>query len=323
MLQRRRLLQASALLCPFTGTALAQDAWPSRPLTYVVPLAVGGATDILGRLISQRLAQKLGTTVVVENKTGAGGSIGTEFVARAPADGYTLLGGTISTHAINVSMYKNLGYDPIESFVPLAMIGLNPLLLVVPPNSPYRTVQEMFAAAAKSPGKLTFASAGNGTSMHMAMELLAYRAGLKLVHVPYKGSAPALQDVLGGQVDMVFDTAVVVAPYVKAGRVRALATGMKQRLDAFPEVPTIVESGIKDFEVYSWHAVFARRGIPAAAETRLRTEITDILRAPEVRDRMVQLGTMPVEMSPAEMNKFLTTEIEKWRQVINASAVKV
>ncbi len=321
-MKRRVFVQSSLLLAPGLP-AFAQDKWPSKPLTYVVPLAAGGATDILGRMISQKLSENLGVPVVVENKTGAGGGIGSEFVARAPADGYTLLGGAISTHAINVSLYPNLGYDPIKSFVPIAMIGFNPLLLVVPPNSPFRSVNDIVQAAKKDPGSVRYASAGNGTSMHLAAELFAFKTGTKLSHIPYRGSAPALHDVMGGQVDMLFDTAVACATYVQAGRLRALATGSKARLEAFPEIPTVIEAGVADFDVASWLAVFARSGTDPAIAQRLQKEVNGILSSPESLARMKQLGTLAAPMAPDQMTQFLQSEIAKWKQVIVAAGIKL
>jgi len=323
MLARRDLLKAAAGLAALPLAGRAQPNWPSRAITYVVPLAPGGATDTSARLISERLSPRLNVPVVVENRAGAGGSIGAEYVARAPADGYTLLGGSISTHAINVSLYRKLGYHPLESFTPLAMIGMNPLLLVVPANSPYQSLAQMLDAARRAPGTLSFASAGPGTSQHMAGELLAFRTGTKLVHVPYKGSAPALQDVLGGQVNMMLDTAVACAPYVKSGKLRALATGYKVRLESFPDVPTVMESGVADFDVSSWLAVYARSGTEASIVSRLREEIGGVLRTPDMRERLRQLGTLPVDMDEAQMNRFLVAEIAKWKQVIDAAGINV
>lgn len=321
MLTRRRFLQSTAAFAPLPSYVLAQSNWPAKPLTYVVPLAAGGATDTLGRILSEQLAIRLGVPVVVENKTGAGGSIGTEAVARAPADGYTLLGGSISTHAINVSLYKNLSYDPVKSFAPLAMIGFNPLVLCVSADSPYETLRDLLTDAEKSPGTLTYGSAGNGTSMHLAMELLCARANIELVHVPYRGSSPALQAILGRQITMVFDTAVVLEPYIKSGKLRALATGSTARLDRLPDVPTVQESGVNDFEVFSWLAVFLRRGADPKIEHRLRTELSSILATQAMRERMAQLGTVPVNMNQDQMTTFIQSEISKWHQVIKIANV--
>lgn len=299
----------------------ADDKWPSKTITYVVPLAAGGATDTAGRLISQQLSSALGVSVIVENKPGAGGSIGTEYVARAPADGYTLVGGSISTHAINVSLYPKLGYDPIKSFTPIAMIGVNPLVLVVPQKSPYKSLQDILKAAKAKPQSITYASAGNGTSMHMAVELLSYKSGAQFTHVPYKGSNPALKDVIAGEVDMLFDTAIAAGPHIESGRLRALAVGTKERLDFMPDLPTVVEAGVSDFEVSSWLAIFARSGTDQAIVDRLHEEISKILRSEEMQKRLKSMGSLPVQMTPAQLAAFQKAEVDKWAQVIKAAGI--
>ncbi|MGZ8259545.1 MAG: Bug family tripartite tricarboxylate transporter substrate binding protein, partial [Caldimonas sp.] len=216
----------------------AQDKWPSKPIVYIVPFPAGGTTDILARLIGQKLGPALGTTIVIDNKGGAGGSVGSEIASRAAPDGYTILGGTISSHAINVSLYPKIGYDPIKSFEPITLIGTNPTVLVVNPASPYKTLAEVVAAGkAKKP--LTCASAGNGTSQHLSLELLKARAGIDITHVPYKGSGPAIQDVMAGQVDMMFDTTVVAGPHIESGKLRALAVSSAKRVSSLPNVPTV------------------------------------------------------------------------------------
>lgn len=328
MITRRRFIQgtSAAVMAPFYSLAQAQaqpSKWPTKPLTYVVPLAAGGATDIMGRLVSERLAQRLGVPVIVENRTGAGGSIGAEVVARAPADGYTLLGGSISTNAIIGALYKNLSFDPATAFTPLAMIGVNPLLLCVAENSPYKNLKELLAAARTKADNLSFASAGNGTSMHLAMELLCYKAGVKMVHVPYRGSAQALAALLGNQVDMAFDTAIVCEPHIKAGKLRPLATGSKERLARFPDVPTMEEEGVDAVEVFSWLAIFLRSGTDPAIEQRLRTELNGILSAPDVRDRITELGTLPAQWDQAQLQQFLDGEIVKWRTVVDAMGISL
>ncbi|MEO5686111.1 MAG: tripartite tricarboxylate transporter substrate-binding protein, partial [Burkholderiaceae bacterium] len=239
----RRSFALTTALGALTGSVFAQDKWPSKPITYIVPFPAGGTTDVLGRLIGQKLGTLLGTTIVVDNRGGAGGSLGSEIAARAAPDGYTLLGGTISSHAINVSLYPKLGYDPVKSFQPITLIGTNPVVLVVNQASPYKTLKDVVAAAkAKKP--LSSASAGSGTSQHLALELLKSKAGIDITHIPYKGSGPAIQDVIGGQVDMMFDTTVVAGPHIASGKLRALAVTSAKRLASMPEVPTVAESGI-------------------------------------------------------------------------------
>ena len=327
-MKRRSLLQtalASAALLPLLGSAIAwaQDKWPSKPISYIVPFPAGGTTDILGRLIGQKLGAALGTTIVIENKGGAGGSVGSEVAARAPADGYTLLGGTISSHAINVSLYPKLGYDPIKSFSPVVLIGSNPVVLIVKADSPYKTLQDVLAAAKAKPKTISSASAGNGTSQHMTLELLGFKSGTQFVHVPYKGSGPAIQDVIGGQVDMMFDTTVVAGPHIQSGKVRAIAVSSAKRLESLPNVPTIAESGVPGFEVVSWQGIFVPAGVPKPIIDRLHAEIMKILQTPEMQDRLKSLGMQPSSMTPDQVAAFQKAEVEKWAQVIKAAGIKL
>jgi len=311
------LLGAAAL------PALAQDKWPSKPITYVVPFPASGTTDILARLIGQKLGPALDTTIVIENKGGAGGSIGSEAAARAPADGYTLLGGTISSHAINVSLYPKLGYDPIKSFSPVALIGSNPVVLIVKADSPYKTLQDILNAAKAKPKTISSASAGSGTSQHMTLELLAFRSGTQFIHVPYKGSGPAILDVIGGQVDMMFDTTVVAGPHIQSGKVRAIAVSSAKRLDSLPNVPTIAESGVPGFEVVSWQGIFVPAGVPKPIVDRLHTETMKILQAAEMQDKLKSLGMQPSSMTPDQVSTFQKAEVDKWAQVIKAAGIKL
>ena len=310
---------AGALALP--GWAL--DKWPSKPVSYIVPFPAGGTTDILGRLIGQKLGPVLGTTIVVDNKGGAGGSVGSEIASRAPADGYTLLGGTISSHAINVSLYPKLAYDPVKSFSPVVLIGSNPVVLVVGQNSPYKTLQDVLAAAKAKPKTLSSASAGSGTSQHLALELLGFKSGTQFIHVPYKGSGPAIQDVIGGQVDMMFDTTVVAGPHIQSGKVRALAVTSAKRLESLPHVPTVAESGLPGFEVVSWQGIFVPAGTPKPIIEQLHTEIQKILKQPEMQDRLKALGMQPSAMTTDQVAAFQKAEVEKWAQVIKAANVKL
>ena len=329
-MQRRQILKAAvapvALAC-MPWMAHAQGNWPQgKPIVYTVPFATGGTTDTLGRLIAQQLGPALGTTVVVENKGGAGGSVGSELAARAQPDGFTILGGTISSHAINVSLYPKLGYDPIKSFTPITLIGTNPLVLVVAANSPYKTLNDVLEASKKKQGGLSSASAGAGTSQHLALEMLGWKSGIKFTHVPYKGSGPAIQDVMGGQVDMMFDTTVVAAPHIQSGKLRALAVTSKQRLEAFKDVPTVAESGITgltDFEVTSWQAIFAPAGTPDAIVQRLHQEIGKIIASPDMQARLKTMGMDASNMSTAQVADFQKAEVAKWRAVIKEAGVKV
>ncbi|WP_457306942.1 Bug family tripartite tricarboxylate transporter substrate binding protein [Polaromonas sp. P5_E6] len=291
-------------------------------MTFIVPFPAGGTTDILGRLIGQKLGPVLGTTIVIDNKGGAGGSVGSEVASRAPADGYTMLGGTVSSHAINVSLYPKLGYDPIKSFSPVALIGTNPVVLVVGANSPYKTLQDVLAAAKAKPKTISSASAGSGTSQHLSLELLGFKSGTQFIHVPYKGSGPAIQDVIGGQVDMMFDTTVVAGPHIQSGKVRALAVTSAKRLESMPNVPTVAES-VPGFEVASWQAIFVPTGTPKPIIDRLHDEIMKITAQPEMQERLKGLGMQPSSMTIEQVSAFQKAEVEKWAQVIKAANVKL
>jgi tripartite-type tricarboxylate transporter receptor subunit TctC len=315
-------LAAFGSLGALSAPAFAQDKWPSKPITYVVPFPAGGTTDTLARLISQKLGVALGTTVIVDNKGGAGGNLGSEQVSRAAPDGYTLLGGTISSHAINVSLYPKIGYDPVKSFTPITLIGTNPTVLVVNQASPYKTLQDVIKAA-KSGKPLTSASAGSGTSQHLSLELLKSKAGIDITHIPYKGSGPAIQDVMGGQVDMMFDTTVVAGPHIESGKLRALAVTSAKRLPSMPNVPTVAESGVPDYEVISWQAIFAPAGTPKPIVDRLHTEIAKILAEPEMRERLAKLGMQGADMTTDQISAFQKAEVAKWAAVIKSANIKL
>lgn len=330
-MQRRTLLTtALAALAALAGlstfSAFAQGAWPTgKPITYVVPFAAGGTTDVLGRLIGQKLGSALGTTVVIDNKPGAGGSVGSEIGSRAAPDGYTVVGGTVSSHAINVSLYPKIGYDPLKSFAPITLIGTNPLVLVVNQASPYKTLKDVLEASKGKSGGLSSASAGTGTSQHLSLELLAFRSGVKFTHIPYKGSGPAIQDVIGGQVDMMFDTSVVAAPHVQSGKLRAIAVTSANRLASMPDVPTVAESGLPglaNFEVLSWQGIFAPAGTPTPVVDRLHNEIARILAEPEMQAKLKGFGMEPAAMTTAQIAAFQRAEVAKWAQVIKAANIK-
>lgn len=327
-MQRRTLIQAAAAsLAAGALPAFAQGAWPTgKAITYLVPFPAGGTTDTMGRLISQKLGAALGTSVVIDNRGGAGGSVGSELASRAAPDGYTMLGGTISSHAINVSLYPKIGYDPIKSFAPVTLIGTNPVVLVVNAASPYKTLKDVLEASKAKAGGLSSASAGTGTSQHLSLELLAFKSGVKFTHVPYKGSGPAIQDVIGGQVDMMFDTTVVAGPHVQSGKLRAIAVTSAKRLASMPDVPTVAESGIQglgDFEVVSWQAIFVPAGTPAPIVERLHKEIRTILAQSDMQEKMKGFGMEPADLTTAQIAAFQKAEVDKWAQVIKAANIKV
>ncbi len=328
-MHRRTLIRtalASSLAAGLPAFAQSSNNWPTgKAITYLVPFPAGGTTDVLGRLIAQKLGPVLGTSVIIDNKGGADGSVGSEVGARAAPDGFTLVGGTISSHAINVSLYPKIGYDPIKSFAPVTLIGTNPVVLVVSQNSPYKTLKDILDASKAKSGGLSSASAGTGTSQHLALELLAYKSGVKFTHIPYKGSGPAIQDAIGGQVDMMFDTTVVAGPHIQSGKLRAIAVTSAKRLASLPDVPTIAESGLpglKDFEVVSWQAIFVPAGTPAQVIDRLHTEIRKILATPEMQDKLKGFGMEPTDMTTTQIAAFQKAEVEKWAQVIKAAGIK-
>ena len=301
----------------------AQEGWPSRPINYIVPFAPGGTTDVLGRLIAQRLSAVLKTPIVVENKPGAGGNVGSDVAAKAAPDGYTFVGGTISSHAINVSLYPKMPYDPVKSFAPVALIGTLPNVLVVNNDSPFRTVQDLITAAKAKPNSLLFGSSGSGTSQHLAGELFKTMAGVEMVHVPYKGGGPAIQDLLGGQITMLFENAVAARPLVEAGRLRALAVTSLERASGMTDVPTISESGLKGYEIVSWQAIFAPAGTPQPAVDRIANEVAKMIRDPEFNAKLVSLGVEPSGAGPTELAAFQQAEVAKWARLIKAANVRL
>jgi tripartite-type tricarboxylate transporter receptor subunit TctC len=321
-MKRIAALLAGLVLAAVSAAAAAQ-AWPSKPIKWIVPFAPGGTTDILARTVSEKLSPALGVPVVVDNKPGAGGGVGAELVARAAPDGYTIIGGTISTHAINASLYKDLPYDPVKDFVPITMIARVPNMLVLNPGVPAKDVKELIVLLKANPGKYTFASSGNGTSQHLSGELFKTMAGVDMQHIPYKGSPPALQDVVGGQVTMTFDNITTAWPLAKAGKLKALAVTTAKRSDIAPDVPTLAESGLPGFEVGSWQGVFAPAGTPPAIVKRLNAEIVKILAMPDVREKLGALGAEIVADSPEDFAVIVKAEVAKWSDVVKKSGAKV
>lgn len=300
--------------------AFAQDPWPTRPVTWVVPFAPGGSTDVVARTLGQEMSKSLGQPVIIENRPGAAGAVGAAYVARAKPDGYTLFGGTISTHAINASLYKNLSYDPVKDFAPVSLIAYVPNVLMVDAKLPIRTVQELITYAKKSPTRLTFASSGSGTSTHLAGELFADTIQTPMTHVPYKGSPQALQDVVAGLVPFLFDQLTAGEAMIKAGRLRALAVTSPKRSALAPNVPTMAEAGLPNFEMVSWQALYAPQGTPKDIVQRLNAEIVKALQNPEVRQKMTQqLGMEVVGSSPSELAAFMDKEIPRWAELVQKS----
>ncbi len=312
----------AATMLAAAGHAAAQP-WPTKPIRYVVPFAPGGTTDILARTVGDKLAVALGQPVIIENKPGAGGGVGAEFVAKSAPDGYTIMGGTISTHAINASLYKNLPYDPVKDFVPIVLIARVPNMLVVNIDVPAKSVPELIALLKASPGKYTFASSGNGTSQHLSGELFKSMSGTEMQHIPYKGSPPALQDVMGGQVTMTFDNITTAWTLAKAGKLRALAVTTATRSSVAPDVPTLAEAGLPGFEVGSWQGVFAPAGTPPDIVRRLNAEIVKILNLPDVKEKLAALGAELAPNTPEEFAAMVKAEVAKWADVVKKSGARV
>ena len=309
---------------PLAAVAQTGQTWPARPLTYIVPFTPGGTTDVVGRTISTHLSRALGQPVVVENKPGAAGAVAARLVAKANADGYTLLGGTISTHAINAGIYKDLGYDPIKDFEPITLVGFIPNALYVNAQLPVHSVQELIALIKKDPASRTFASPGAGSSTHLAGELFADLIGVPLTHVPYKGQPQALQDVASGQVAFLFDQLTAGMPLVKAGKLRLLAVTTPKRTASALDTPTMAEAGVKGFEMMAWQAVYAPKGTPKPIVDRLYAEIVKIVRTPDVSEKMIAAtGIEVVASSPEELTKFMQREIPRWAELIKKSGAQV
>jgi tripartite-type tricarboxylate transporter receptor subunit TctC len=313
-----RFLVATMALGLLAGGAQAHT-YPSKPIRLVVPFPPGGTTDILARTVGQKMTEVWGQPVVIDNRPGAGGNIGSDQVAKAAPDGYTLLMGTISTHAINPSLYKKLPFDPVRDFAPVSRIGTLPNILIVHPSVPVTSVKELIELAKSKPGELNFASSGVGTSLHLSGELFNSMAGVKLVHVPYKGSSPALADLLGGQVKIMFDNLPSALPHVKAGKLKPLAVTSAKRATVLPEVPTVMESGLPGFEVTSWFAVFVPAKPPTEIVAKLNGEIVKILNSGDVKEKLAQIGVDPAPTTPEALAAFAKAETEKWGKVVKAT----
>jgi tripartite-type tricarboxylate transporter receptor subunit TctC len=322
-MQRRFLVGALAVSLFAAAGAGAQDKWPSKPITYIVPFGPGGTTDVLARLVTVKAGPALGTTFVIENKPGAGGGMGSDLTAKAAPDGYTIQGGTISSHAINASLYAKLPYDPIKNFTPITMIGSMPNILVVRADSPYRTVQDVIAAARAKPGTINFASSGNGTSQHLSGVFFEQMTGGKMVHVPYKSSAESLNAILSGQgADIIFENLAPALPHIKAGKLRALGVTSDKRSSAVPDVPAIAET-LPGFGIVSWQAIFAPAGVPQPVVDRLSAELIKAVKDPDTTAKLVAQGIEPGGMTPAELGAFQKSEVEKWARVIKAGNIKL
>lgn len=311
----------SVLLALVTAAASAQN-FPAKPIRIVVPLAAGGPGDVLTRAVAQKLTDNLGQQVVIDNRPGANTNIGNESVAKSAPDGYTLLS-TASTLTINPALYANLPYDAVKSFTPVSLIAWTPLVLVVHPSLPVKSVPELVALAKARPGQIYYGSAGSGSVLHLAGEMLNTMARIELVHVPYKGVTNAFSDLLGGQISLMFPGAPIALPQARAGKLRALATTGEKRAPAAPELPTVAETGFPGYEVSVWYGLLAPAGTPAATVNRLNAEIVKVVQLPEIAERWATLGAEPLTNTPEQFAVFIKNDLAKWAKVVRDSGAKV
>lgn len=317
----RRAALALTVLAASALPGAAQD-FPSQPVTLVVPFAAGGSTDVVGRIIAERMGQELGQQVVVENRAGAGGSLGAGTVARAAPDGYTILMGTVATHALNPLILAQAPYDPVEDFAPVSLLVVVPNVLAVNPELPVETVQELIDLAKQKPGELAYASSGNGTPLHLSGELFKSMAGVDIQHVPYQGSGPALTDVIGNQVPIIFDNLPSASAHIKAGALRPLGVTTAERAPSFPDVPTIAET-LPGYETYTWNALFAPAGTPPEVVERLNAAALAALADPAVAARMDEFSAQIVGSTPGELAAHVEAEVAKWTPVVKGADIKV
>jgi len=316
-----RKIVAFALGLAAATLAGAQE-WPAKPVRFIVPYPPGGGTDVIARIVQPRLSEALGQTIVIENRGGAGGAVGTEAAAKSPPDGYTFLF-TLSSHTINPLLYK-LNYDVERDFAPVTLIVSVPQLVAANPSSPLRTMQDVVATAKAHPGKLHFASVGNGTPSHIAGELLKLKTGIDIVHVPYKGGGPAVADTIGGQVWLLFVTMPAAMSHVRAGKLRALAVTTLKRNPGAPDIPTVAEAlGIADYEVDSWYAMFAPAKTPPAIIARMQREVARVIEMPDVKQKLLEQGGDTVGSSPEALDRVVRGELKKWAEVIRAAKIKL
>lgn len=329
---RRMLIYASlsGALGFLTNSAFAQSTWPSKPVRMVVPFAPGGTTDILARAIAPELTRAFGQPFFVENKAGAGGNLGADIVAKSPSDGYTLLMGTVGTHGINRALYNKLPYDPIKDFAPITVVAGVPNVMVLNADMAkarnINSVVDFIAYAKANPGKLNMASSGNGTSIHLAGELFKSMSGIYMVHFPYKGSGPAILDLLGGSMDVMFDNLPAAMPHIKSGKFKALAVTSSQRSEAMPELPTIEEAGgpsLKGYEASSWFGLLAPAGTSSDVVHRIQQEVAKAMGMAAVKEKLLSQGAIPGGNTPEDFAKFIEAEHKKWAQVVKVSGAKV
>lgn len=313
---------AAAALCAGAASALGQ-AYPSKPIRMIIPFPPGGPTDIFGRMVAQQLSESFKQQVIPDNRPGAGGNIGVEQAAKAPPDGYTLTCLTVA-QAISPGIYKKMAFDPIKDLAPISLVALVPSVLMVHPSLPVKSVKDLIAVAKSRPNELTYASTGNGTSPHMLMEMFKWMTGTQMVHVPYKGAAPALLDQMAGQVVVAFNSAVGALPHARNGKLRALAVSTERRFAAMPDLPTVEEAGVKGYSGSSWQGVAAPAGTPPEILNRVQAEVAKMLQNAELRERIINvLGGIPVGSTPSEFGKYIAAEVAKWDKVAKAAKVTI
>jgi len=321
MLMLKRLLVGIVLA--FSVTSAFAQQFPSRPVRIINPFAPGGATDILARQMAQKLGEMWGQAVVVENRAGASGAIGVEMVAKSPPDGYTLLIATQTTHAANPALYPKLPYDAAKDFAPLTLAGSTPLALMVRPSIPVTDVKQLIAHAQKNPAKLVYASGGNGTSQHLTAELMKSMSKTYMLHIPYRGAGPALADLLGGQVDLMFDNLPTALPHINSGKLRGLAVTSASRSKLAPDLPTMAESGLPGFDLTTWFAFYAPAGTPAAIVDKISSDMRRVLAQPDMQQRLAAIGVDIIASSPNELAAFQRAEIAKWGKIVKDSGAKL
>lgn len=307
----------------FASTFAFAQSYPAKPVRFVVPFPPGGPADILARTIGQHLADRWGQQVVIDNRAGAGGNIGSDIVAKAPPDGYTLLLGFVGTHAINPSLYSKMPYDNVRDFEPVSLIAMVTIILVTHPSVPANSVKDLIALARARPGELTFGSPGNGTPQHLAGELFNTMAKVKMLHIPFKGAVPALQDLLGGRISMIFSSMPPALPHIKTGKIKSIAVTSAKRSPVTPDVPSIAESGLAGYEVINWYGVLGPAGVSKAIVARLNGEIHRILTLPDVKERLASQGAEVLTSTPQEFGAYINSETAKWAKVVKFSGARV
>lgn len=318
-----RRLSLGLLLAALAPLALAQGSWPSKPIRLVVTFPPGGSSDAAARIVAPRLAERLGQPVIVDNRPGAGGGIGLDIVAKAPGDGYTIVLASAGGLTANPSLYKQLPYDPTRDFAPITLFGTSPFVLLANPSLPVSNVADLLKLAKAQPGRLSYASGGNGTAMHLSGELLKSMAQVRIVHIPYRGSNPALMAVMGGETQLAIADITTAAAQIKSGRVKAVGVLSKARSPLAPEIPTLSESGLPGYDAAGWFGILAPAATPAPIVQRLNAEITAVLRSPEVRERFATAGLEPLPSTPEEMSALMKSEAVKWSRVIRESGASV